>query len=302
VEVANNRVREAFHRLRQFANAGHDHAGFLDVGLVLRDDINAIRIQQNQQVPGQEVELRVVREDGDNLIPVPTRTPKVPKTVLISGTVPLGTFYDVIITKVISPAMFWIKPVGAMDELKNLERQMTVFYEDEHSPFRDPNFFIEEGAYSGGYYAFYSKSQRCWVRAICGYDGVLVPKNTSVSMYLLDHGKVEHVPATSIRPLQPSFCKLPAQGLMAAFVGEANENAPNRWSPETRLALRSQLYGRRLQVAVIKKCSIDFPSRFSRAEVVLKEFPNSSSVITNWDPNEGTFVKTPQLTFSIAMR
>ena len=110
MEVANNRVREAFHRLRQFANnAGHDH-GFLDVGLVLRDDVNALRIQPNQAIPGQEVDiqLRVVREDGDNLIPVPSRTPKVPKTVLISGTVPLGTFYEVMITKVISPAMFWV--------------------------------------------------------------------------------------------------------------------------------------------------------------------------------------------------
>lgn len=44
-------------------------------------------------------------------------------------------------------------------------------------------------------------------------------KNTSVSMYLLDHGKVEHVSSCCIRPLQSSFCKLPAQGLMAAFIG-----------------------------------------------------------------------------------
>ncbi|ODN04687.1 Tudor domain-containing protein 7B [Orchesella cincta] len=294
--VANIRVREAFHRLRQF---GHDHQ-FLDVGLVLQEDLN---VPQNQN-PRQEVDiqLRVVREDGDNPQPIPTRTPKVPKTELISGAIPAGTFCNVMVTKVISPAMFWITPIASMEELKILERQMAVFYEDEHSPFRDPNFFIEEGAYSGGYYAFYSRSQRCWVRAICGYDAVLVTRNTSVSMYLLDHGKVEHVPATSIRPLQSSFCKLPAQGLMAAFVGEARENEPNRWSPETCLAFRSQLIGKKLQVAVIKKCSSEFPSRFTRAEVVLKESPSSSSVITAWSPAEGRFIKTPQLSFSIPTR
>lgn len=333
MEVANIRVREAFHRLRQFAAAGgHDQAGLIDVGLVLRGhggagavgggpqediNVNAIRVQaQPQQAPRApqhlhlhphevDIQLHVVREGeaggagavggagvlgvqgGDNLIPVPTRTPKVPKTVLISGVVPIGTFSHVLISKVISPSMFWLKPLHSFEDLRTLERQMALFYEDLNSPFRDPSYFIEEGAYSGGYYAFYSKSQRCWVRAICGYDGVLVTKNTSVSMYLLDHGKVEHVPATSIRPLQSSFCKLPAQGLMAAFIGESGAGQGNaqdnhahqsRWSPETCLALRRELQGRKLQVAVIRKCSIDFPSRFSRAEVVLKEQPNSSSV------------------------
>ncbi len=256
MEVANIRVREAFHRLRQFAAAGgaagaDQAAGLIDVGLVLRAhnagpaedfNVNAIRVQaqaQAQHAPRApqhlhlnphevDIQLHVVREDaggaaggagaagvlgvqgaGDNLIPVPTRTPKVPKTVLISGVVPIGTFSHVLVSKVISPSMFWLKPLHSFEDLRILERQMAVFYEDEHSPFRDPSYFIEEGAYSGGYYAFYSKSQRCWVRAICGYDGVLVTKNTAVSMYLLDHGKVEHVPATSIRPLQSSFCKLP---------------------------------------------------------------------------------------------
>ncbi|CAL8131605.1 unnamed protein product [Orchesella dallaii] len=274
MEVANIRVREAFHRLRQF---GHDH-GFLDVGLVLREDVNVAQNQNQNARQEVDIQLRVVREDGDNPQPIPTRTPKVPKTELISGAIPAGTFCDAMVMRIISPAMFWVKPIASMEELKVLERQMAVFYEDEHSPFRDPNFFIEEGAYSGGYYAFYSRSQRCWVRAICGYDAVLVTRNTSVSMYLLDHGNVEHVAATSIRPLQSSFCKLPAQGLMAAFVGEARETEPNRWSPESCLAFRSQLIGKKLQVAVIKKCSSDFPSRFTRAEVVLKESPSSSSL------------------------
>lgn len=122
MDVANIRVREAFQRLRQFAVAvGNDH-GIMDAGnLLLREENLPIVPQAAAPRPQQpnprhevDIQLRVVREDADNPVPVPTRTPKVPKTVLISGAVPMGTFCEVIVSKVISPSMFWVRMISVL--------------------------------------------------------------------------------------------------------------------------------------------------------------------------------------------